>query len=144
LRFSQEASALSAARGSKQEGGRRQRHADHRGGFNWPGATGDIEEFDAELVEDCSDESVMKFLGFTQEHDASFTAEFVKAEVLAKVTFAMSEKYPSLRVMKAVADYISLYRNLWLDFINGKPKKAVEHLVSVIKPATLKALSRAN
>jgi hypothetical protein len=27
-----------------------------------------------------------------------------------------------------------------LDFINGKPKKAVEHLVSVIKPATLKAL----
>jgi hypothetical protein len=54
----------------------------------------------------------MKFLGFTQEHDASFTAEFVKAEVLAKVTFAMSEKYPSLRVMKAVADYISLYRNL--------------------------------
>jgi hypothetical protein len=27
-----------------------------------------------------------------------------------------------------------------LDFINGKPKKAVEHLVSVIKPATLKVL----
>jgi hypothetical protein len=27
-----------------------------------------------------------------------------------------------------------------LDFINGKPKKTVEHLVSVIKPATLKAL----
>jgi hypothetical protein len=27
-----------------------------------------------------------------------------------------------------------------LDFINGKPKKAVEHLVSVIRPATLKAL----
>jgi hypothetical protein len=27
-----------------------------------------------------------------------------------------------------------------LDFINGKPKKAVEHLVSVIMPATLKAL----
>jgi hypothetical protein len=27
-----------------------------------------------------------------------------------------------------------------LDFINGKPKKAVEHLVSEIKPATLKSL----
>jgi hypothetical protein len=27
-----------------------------------------------------------------------------------------------------------------LYFINGKPKKAVEHLVSVIRPATLKAL----
>jgi hypothetical protein len=27
-----------------------------------------------------------------------------------------------------------------LDFINGKPKKAVEHLVSVIRQATLKAL----
>jgi hypothetical protein len=45
-----------------------------------------------------------------------------------------------LRVMKAVADYYSLHRNLGLDFINGKPKKAVEHLVSVFKPATLKAL----
>jgi hypothetical protein len=33
-----------------------------------------------------------------------------------------------------------LHRNLRLDFINGKPKKAVEHLVSVIRPATLKAL----
>jgi hypothetical protein len=60
--------------------------------------------------------------------------------VQAKVTFAMSEKDPALRVMKAVADYYSLHRNLRLDFINGKPKKAVEHLVSVIKPATLKAL----
>jgi hypothetical protein len=40
-----------------------------------------------------------------------------------------------LRVMKAVADYYSLHRNL----INGKPKKAVEHLVSVIRPAILKA-----
>jgi hypothetical protein len=39
-----------------------------------------------------------------------------------------------------VADYYSLHRNLRLDFINGKPKKAVEHLVSVIRPATLKAL----
>jgi hypothetical protein len=42
--------------------------------------------------------------------------------------------------MKAVADYYSLLRNLRLDFIHGKPKKAVKHLVSVIRPATLKAL----
>jgi hypothetical protein len=42
--------------------------------------------------------------------------------------------------MKAVAEYYSLHRNLRLDVINGKPKRAVEHLVSVIKPATLKAL----
>jgi hypothetical protein len=42
--------------------------------------------------------------------------------------------------MKAVADYYSLHLNLIFDFINGKPKKAVEHLVSVIRPAILKAL----
>jgi hypothetical protein len=41
--------------------------------------------------------------------------------------------------MKAVADYYALHRNLRLDLINGKPKKSVEHLVSVIRPATLKA-----
>jgi hypothetical protein len=56
------------------------------------------------------------------------------------VTFAIAEKDPALRVMKAVADYYSLHRNLRLDFINDKPKEGVEHLVSVIKPATLKAL----
>jgi hypothetical protein len=82
----------------------------------------------------------MEFLESTQERDTSITAEFVKAEVLAKVTFAMSEKDPALRVIKAVADYYSLHRNLRLDFINDKPKKAVKHLVSVIRPATLKAL----
>jgi hypothetical protein len=60
--------------------------------------------------------------------------------VLAKVTFAMSEKDPGLRVMKAVADYYSLRRNLRLDFIIGKPKNAIEHLVPVVKPATLKTL----
>jgi hypothetical protein len=81
----------------------------------------DMEEIDANSVDDCTD-------------------EFVKAEVLAKVTFAMSEKDPALRDMKAVADYYSLHRNMRLDFINGKPKKAVEHLVSVITPAILKAL----
>jgi hypothetical protein len=42
--------------------------------------------------------------------------------------------------MKTVADYYSLHRNLRLDFINGKSKRAVEHLVSVTKPTTLKAL----
>jgi hypothetical protein len=60
--------------------------------------------------------------------------------VLAVVYFAMSEKNPVLRVMKPVADYLSLHRNLKLDFINGKPKRAVEQLVSDIKPATLEAL----
>jgi hypothetical protein len=99
-----------------------------------------MEKIDAVSVNDCTDESVMKFLESTQESDASITAEILKAEVLAKVTFAMSEKDPALRAMKAVADYYSLHRNLRLDFINGKPKKAVKHLVSVIGPATLKAL----
>jgi hypothetical protein len=42
--------------------------------------------------------------------------------------------------MKAVADYYSLHRNLRLDFINCKLMNAVEHLMSVIRPATLKAL----
>jgi hypothetical protein len=100
----------------------------------------DMEKIDANSVDDCIDESVMEFLESTQERDASVTSEFVKAEVLAKVTFAMSEKDPDLCVMKAVADYYLLHRNLRLDFINGKPKKAVEHLVSVIRPATLKTL----
>jgi hypothetical protein len=83
---------------------------------------------------------MMEFLEFTQERDASVTAEFVKAEVLAKVTFAMSKKDISLRVMKAVADYYSLHRILRLELINGKPKRAVEHLVSMIRRTTLKAL----
>jgi hypothetical protein len=100
----------------------------------------DMEEIDTNSVDDCTDESLTEFLESTQERDASVTAEFVKTEVLAKVTFAMSEKDPALRVMKAVADYFSLHRNLRLDFINDKPKKAVESLVSMIKPATLKAL----
>jgi hypothetical protein len=100
----------------------------------------DMEEIDAESVEDCTNESLIEFLESTQERDASVTAEFVKAEVLAKVTFAMSENDTALRFMKAVDDYYSLHRNLLLDFINGKPKKAVEHLMSVIKPDTLKAM----
>jgi hypothetical protein len=43
-----------------------------------------MEEIAAESVENCTDESVIEFLEFTQERDASVTAEFVKAEVLAK------------------------------------------------------------
>jgi hypothetical protein len=70
----------------------------------------------------------------------STTAEFVKAEVLAKLTFSMSEKDPTLCAIKAVANYYSLHRYLKLESINGKSKKAVKHLVSVIKSATLKTL----
>jgi hypothetical protein len=91
-------------------------------------------------VDDCIDESVMEFLESTQERDPSVTAEFFKAEVLAKVTFALSQKNPVLLVMKPVADNYSLHRNLRLYLIYGKPNKAVEHLVSVIRPATFKAL----
>jgi exosome complex RNA-binding protein Csl4 len=61
-----------------------------------------MEKIDADSVNDCINESVMECLEATQERDASVTAEFVKAEVLAKMTFAMSEKDPTLRVMKAV------------------------------------------
>jgi hypothetical protein len=86
----------------------------------------DMEKIDADSVDDCTDESVMEFLESTQNRDASVTAEFIKSEVLAKVTFAMSKKDPALRVMKAVADYYSLLRNLRLDFIHGKPKEALE------------------
>jgi hypothetical protein len=100
----------------------------------------DMEEIDAESVDDCTNERVMEYLESTQERSASVTARNVKAEVLAKVSFTMSEKDPALRVTKAVSDYYSLHRNLRLDLINGKPNKAVEHLVSVIRPATLKDL----
>jgi hypothetical protein len=60
--------------------------------------------------------------------------------VLAKATLATSENDPALRDIKAVADYYSWHRNQKLDFTNGRTNKAVEHLVSVIKPAILKAL----
>jgi hypothetical protein len=99
-----------------------------------------MKKIDANSVDDCSDDSVIECLEYTQGRGASATNEFVKADVLAKVSFIMSEKDPELHVTKAVADYNSLDRNLRLDFMNGKPKKAVEYLVSVIKPATLKAL----
>jgi hypothetical protein len=98
----------------------------------------DMEKIDADSVNNCTDESVMEYLESTQDRDASVTAEYVKAEVLTKVSFKMLEKDPALRV--TVADYYSLPRNLRLDSINGKPKKAVEHLLSIVKPATLKTL----
>jgi hypothetical protein len=72
------------------------------------------------------------------------TAEFVKVKVLAKVPFTMSANDPELRITRAVADYYSLHRNMSLAFINGKPKKAVEHMMSVIIPAILKALIERN
>jgi hypothetical protein len=70
----------------------------------------DMEKIDADSVDDCTDEGVMEFLESTQERDASVTAEFVKAEVMAKVSITMSEKDPALRVTKAVDDYYSLHR----------------------------------
>jgi hypothetical protein len=82
----------------------------------------------------------MKYLEYTQERDASATAKFVKAEVPAKVSSTLLEENPALPVTKVVAYYHSLHRNLRLDFTDGKPKFEVEHLVSVIKPAILKAL----
>jgi hypothetical protein len=42
----------------------------------------------------------MELLESTEERDASVTAELVKAEVLAKVSFTMSEKDPALRVKR--------------------------------------------
>jgi hypothetical protein len=68
-----------------------------------------MERIDADSIDDCTDKSVMEYLESTKERDASVTADYVKAEVLAKVSFAMSEKDPALRVTKAVADYYSLH-----------------------------------
>jgi hypothetical protein len=99
-----------------------------------------MEKIDADSIDDCTDKSIREYLESTQERDAAAMAKNVKAEVLAKESFTMSESDPALRVTKVVADYYSLHRNRRLDFINCKLKKAAEHLVSVIKPATLKAL----
>jgi hypothetical protein len=44
----------------------------------------DLEKIDADSVDDCTNERVMEYLESTQERDASVTAEYVKAEVLAK------------------------------------------------------------
>jgi hypothetical protein len=82
----------------------------------------------------------MEFLESAQERNDFVSPEFFQAEVLAKVTFSMQEKNLALRVMREDAYYSSLPRNLNLDFICGKPKKVIEHMVSVIKLTTLKAL----
>jgi hypothetical protein len=52
----------------------------------------DMEKISANSVGDCTDESVMEFLESTQERETTVTAEFVKAKVLAKVSFTMSYK----------------------------------------------------
>jgi hypothetical protein len=78
-----------------------------------------MKQIDADSVDDCTDESVMEYLECTEERDASVTAECVKTEVLAKMSFIMSEKNLALCVTKAVSDYYSLHRNLRLYFING-------------------------
>jgi hypothetical protein len=59
-------SALPAACGAEEQGGRRQRHADHRTVVvsidpELLETLIDMEEIDAESVKDCTDESVMEF-----------------------------------------------------------------------------------
>jgi hypothetical protein len=49
-----------------------------------------VENIDADSVDDCTDESVMDYLECTKERDAPVTAGYVKAEVLAKVSFTMA------------------------------------------------------
>jgi hypothetical protein len=44
----------------------------------------DMEEIDAESVEECPDESVMEFLESTQERDASVTAKLLRPECWRK------------------------------------------------------------
>jgi hypothetical protein len=60
----------------------------------------DIEEIDVESVSDCTDKSVMESLESTKERSASVPAEYVKAKVLAKASFTISEKDPALRCHK--------------------------------------------
>jgi hypothetical protein len=60
-----------------------------------------MEEFDVELVDDWTDESIMEYLKSTQKRSSSVTAEYVKAEVLAKVSFTTSEKDPAPHGTKA-------------------------------------------
>jgi hypothetical protein len=58
----------------------------------------DMEEIDADSVDDCTDEKDVEYLECTQERDAFVTAKFVKAKLLVKVSFTMSEKDSELRV----------------------------------------------
>jgi hypothetical protein len=66
----------------------------------------DMEKIDADSIDGCTDENVMDHLKSTQERDASVTAEYVKAERMAKVSFTMSENDPALSVAKAFPDTI--------------------------------------
>jgi hypothetical protein len=66
----------------------------------------ETKEIDADSVDNRTDEIVMNYLESTEELDASVTAEYVKAEVIANVSFTMSEKNPALHVTKAVATII--------------------------------------
>jgi hypothetical protein len=61
----------------------------------------DTETVDAETVDDCADKSVMEYLESTRELGASVTAEYLKVEVLANMSFTMLEKDPALGVTKA-------------------------------------------
>jgi hypothetical protein len=54
----------------------------------------DMEEIDAESVDDCTDESVMECIESTQERSASVTAEYVKAKVLAMVSLQCQRRIP--------------------------------------------------
>jgi hypothetical protein len=81
-----------------------------------------MEKIEADSIDDGADESVMEYLESTQERDASVVTEYVKAEMMAKVSLTMKENDPALRVTKAVADYYSLGRNMKLNFINSEPK----------------------
>jgi hypothetical protein len=49
----------------------------------------DMEKIDADSVDDCTDESGWSFQSLDKYRDVFVTAEFVKDEVLAKVTFAL-------------------------------------------------------
>jgi hypothetical protein len=71
----------------------------------------DMQNIAADSVDDCTNESVMEYLESTQELDGSVTAEYVKAEVLAKVLFTMSEKDHALRVRRQLLTSIFAHKS---------------------------------
>jgi hypothetical protein len=95
---------------------------------------------DAKSAEECTDENVLAYLKSTQTKDSTMTVDDRKNEVRNKAVFHMAENDPALRVTKEIGEYLTLYRNLKLDLVKNKPKRAVEHIVSVIKPTTLKSI----
>jgi hypothetical protein len=104
----------------------------------------DMNKIDAGSSGEYTDMIVMGFLESKQERAASARADFVKAWMLAKESFAMSEKNPAMRVIEAVAYHFSFHRNLKIHLMNGKLKKISEHMVLMIRPATLRIWKRAN